>query len=1116
MRNIRTVISALFLFMVALAAAQPATRGVADGSIPGDNIMRYYRLAIPVTLTAYQEDLGSDYNNVKAFWQECEDFVNNVFVPLGICFDVVVDERLVMTARNSIDDNIYNAPSYGTELTNGAIGSDTYDVGMWVMHRDDWEENSGLSVEGGVYSQLTKSSGYSKTDKWVVAHEIGHLFGAGHTTQDEGSLMDNAGEFFSYPSIKKIRGSYVDKSYPSGKTVSNAAPVFDAGRMKDVYCIPQGAFMAIPVYATDAEGHIITYSSIGCSSSTVDNVKEGGALPHFASLAPQTNNIIDYRPVYSADVIYDDFYYTMSGTAINEMEPGSYSIAFLVNDVPVSTDYAALYENPFYSNYSVWDATVRIIGGTPFEASISPAKNSYSAGEQVTVQWGVNNDYFTDDSRLRITMSTDYGKTFDHVLSESVQATDGSCTVVLPNVNVGNIDVNFLTATRSMRAGIIRVEEIDGVAYTLTTIAPDNGGGFTVTGGGNGGETPEPPTVYTITVAASPADGGTATVSVGSGDKKASLQVNAGDDITLQAVANNGYSFVNWTKNGNVVSTDAIFCVSNINESAYYTANFELAKEDGEENEIKATACYTVVAEGHSSESEPAWAVNNEGTNFVSTGNTAIADDAQKEFAFVEHNGNTYIYSVHAKKFVMKDASLQATEEPDAVTVEKLGNGKYFFKFDDAHIINIGGSRQMTIDNWSRKDGGNQYALTECGGFDPADAIEILSKVAETISFTFIDNAGNEYKGTYEGYRDETPNFPGVTFANTIWDGDAVTATVNFPFTVSKAGETPNETLLAIYNADKYIRAVGNGVKVQTLLDNNNVAQPLDLNALWAVYPSFNGKVFAFTIKNIATGKYLYTESTGSSLNKQGTVTLGENATTFELTGNCDLKISGKDVWLSINSADDKDVYLGTHTNEHNGTNIHTPAAIYNVTVIGAGWATFYASNAVSIPSGVKVYYIAEGGMNDGWAELTEIIGTIPAETAVILEAAAGNYEFKKAADVDAIADNLLKGSVEDTVVSGEAYVLGILDGNAGLGKAVLTDGQFLNNHHKAYLPVPAGISLTASFYGFCFEGTTGIEGVKTENGEVKGEIYDLLGRRVNEIKERGIYIVDGKKVLVE
>ena len=47
-------------------------------------------------------------------------------------------------------------------------------------------------------------------------------------------------------------------------------------------------------------------------------------------------------------------------------------------------------------------------------------------------------------------------------------------------------------------------------------------------------------------------------------------------------------------------------------------------------------------------------------------------------------------------------------------------------------------------------------------------------------------------------------------------------------------------------------------------------------------------------------------------------------------------------------------------------------------------------------------------------------------------------------------------------------------------------------------------------------ENTTGVTEVKTENGEGETEIYDLQGRRINEITESGIYIVDGKKVIVK
>jgi hypothetical protein len=54
----------------------------------------------------------------------------------------------------------------------------------------------------------------------------------------------------------------------------------------------------------------------------------------------------------------------------------------------------------------------------------------------------------------------------------------------------------------------------------------------------------------------------------------------------------------------------------------------------------------------------------------------------------------------------------------------------------------------------------------------------------------------------------------------------------------------------------------------------------------------------------------------------------------------------------------------------------------------------------------------------------------------------------------------------------------------------------------------------------FCQEVTatkcpTGIEEVKGENGEVKA-IFDMQGRKVDAITAPGLYIVDGKKLLVK
>ena len=484
---------AILLYMLLplqlLAQGVSAQYSVAE-TIPGDNVLRYYRLAIPVTKTAFERNFNSDYNAVLGFWDECEEYVNRIFVPVGFCFDVVVDENLVMRERNLIDDSFYNAPSFGTELLNDVIGSAAYDIAMWVTYRPVDSENTGLSVQYGAYSHSTKGSGYAMPDSWVVAHEIGHLLGADHTLPGEGSLMDNLGDYLSLPSITMIReacmarnsayysdenrtqlvGGNVGGNYVYGVKVTNSAPCFDANAMKQLYRIPQGSCLAVELCATDAEGDALRYMSIG------DDIYS------FASLPPQESRVIDYRPRYSADIFYPEYFYTVTGTDVPMLYPGKYGITFLVYDAPADHSFEAMKAKPFYCNYAVWNAQIEVVGGTGFTASLSPAREAYTACERVTVEWGVNTAYFGADSRVRITMSSNYGRTFDYQLEASVSARDGRCVVELPNVNVGNVDVDFITAVRSMPGGVVRVEEVGGVAYTLTALSPELGASFIVTG----------------------------------------------------------------------------------------------------------------------------------------------------------------------------------------------------------------------------------------------------------------------------------------------------------------------------------------------------------------------------------------------------------------------------------------------------------------------------------------------------------------------------------------------------------------------------------------------------------------------------------------------------------
>ena len=258
----------------------------------------------------------------------------------------------------------------------------------------------------------------------------------------------------------------------------------------------------------------------------------------------------------------------------------------------------------------------------------------------------------------------------------------------------------------------------------------------------------------------------------------------------------------------------------------------------------------------------------------------------------------------------------------------------------------------------------------------------------------------------------------------------------------------------------------------------------------------------------------------------------GDGDSNIYITGSTDANlvrfVKGNN-WINIQNGADGTPTYNTGTG---GWTIHyvyevTEVSSFKANITAAGFATFFAPAEVAIPENVNAYYIAADGINGNSVTLTQIENVIPANTAVILEGAEGEYTFSVSeTDAAAVSGNLLKGTVINTNIIGQAYVLGVVEGETGLYKTQMSTVQlsstsgsvsvFLNNAYKAYLPasaVPAAANGAASF-SFRFPGTTAIENVEVEN-TVK-VIYDLTGRRVEAITAPGIYIVGGKKVLVK
>ena len=195
------------------------------------------------------------------------------------------------------------------------------------------------------------------------------------------------------------------------------------------------------------------------------------------------------------------------------------------------------------------------------------------------------------------------------------------------------------------------------------------------------------------------------------------------------------------------------------------------------------------------------------------------------------------------------------------------------------------------------------------------------------------------------------------------------------------------------------------------------------------------------------------------------------------------------------------------------------------VTITAAKFATFYAPVAVAMPSTQEITaHTVAAEAKTPTAVLSEPLSTVPANTGVILYAnvdTATTFNLEITQNAAKVLSLEMKGTLAKTLVTKpegkECYVLANGENGVALYKAMNGNDHttFYNAGHKAYLEVEEKAD-GANFASYSFrfgDGTTAIEEVETENVN-ETVIYDLAGRRVNAITDKGVYIVNGKKVI--
>ena len=142
--------------------------------------------------------------------------------------------------------------------------------------------------------------------------------------------------------------------------------------------------------------------------------------------------------------------------------------------------------------YDVEEVTLKIAEGEPF--AIKDFDNgkwernkTYKGGERITLHWQVDKNIFAKNSKVRILLSDDSGKTFKYILKKQAD-NNGTCEVQLPNITITSTHGHF---GKERGQGIIKIEVIDGLAFALSCTKPYHLGGFMIEKNKNAPE-PEP------------------------------------------------------------------------------------------------------------------------------------------------------------------------------------------------------------------------------------------------------------------------------------------------------------------------------------------------------------------------------------------------------------------------------------------------------------------------------------------------------------------------------------------------------------------------------------------------------------------------------------------------
>ena len=719
---------------------------------------------------------GTNATNIKAYIQSQYDANNNI------------THVLLVGDVAQIPGNSYSAGSYGGKSDNmyGQVaGNDFYNdiiVGRFSA------EN-----EAHVTTQVNKVIHYERdinaSDTWLTFGDgLGNNDGPGHFGEKDWQHIENI-----RTDLLAYNYTTVHQDYPGVSGYSSSATI-----------LSQHINDGVSIINYCNHGSETSWALNNYSNSHVNALTNVNKLPIVWSVACLNGKYDHSQPCFG-----ETWLRATNGT-VNAPDPtqptGAIGGMFSYISQP--------WQPPMYGQDEMVDVLVesyssnikRTLGGC-----------SYDGNMKILDQYGQNSND-AKGTYLAWILYGDPTLTLRNAIPENMGVTHASTmntTATSFTVNATNGNGALATLTRNNE--IMGSAIINNGMCNITFAAPGTTGTATLTVFGynkityiatiqivSGGTQ-----TYSITVSANPTIGGTVT---GGGT------YNQGQQCTVSATANAGYTFTNWTENGNVVSTQANYTFT-VNANHTLVANFQAMPQN---YTISVSANPTnggIVTGGGTYQQGQSCTVSataNNGytfTNWTENGNVVSNN---RDYTFTVNGNRTLVAN-----FTQQSYTINVSASP-ALGGTVTGGGA--FHYGDNCTVSATANDGYTFTNWT--ENGNVVSTNASYAFTVTGNRTLVANFTQQ-SYTINAAASPNYSGTVTG--GGTFNYgqnctltatanEGYTFVNWTKQGIQVSTNVSYTFTV-----TESATYLANFELQSFtINANANPTEGGTITGGGN------------------------------------------------------------------------------------------------------------------------------------------------------------------------------------------------------------------------------------------------------------------------------------------------------